>query len=685
MDESIIGRVEIFYGVKPAPLCKALGDCPIEEAEPGQTLLHPGMRSPHHMYVVLEGEVAIHFDGPDEPPSRFARPGDTVGELSTLLDTPPNATVKCQRPAQLLRIDQDVLHRVTNQFPLISRNLVGRVSSWLKMNTAQLVAREHRLIEQEKRLRAVVDSTVNGILIIETDGQVSAYNNGAQRIFGFAADEVVGQSVEFLLPSPPFTNFDDYFRALKPDHLALGEGLVCSAVRKDGVRILTELLASEVRYQDNRFLTLVVNDITRRFEAERAEQRLRDAMSRYVPDAFLALLGKTNIIDVRPGDGVVREMTVLFSDIRDFTAFSETRSPQEVFEFINDYLDAVEPEVTSTGGVVDKYIGDAIMALFPQQADDAVAAALGMIKALSRFNARRARNGEPEVRTGYGVNTGTLMLGAVGNRERMDGTVIGDAVNLAARLEGMTKLYKAPLLISHDAMLAMRKPEARRIRFVDVVAPKGRSMPAFVYEVYDHESAELRALKDETRPLLERAIALHHLGAHQQALNLLGPCLACSGDEDPVAQIYRQRAMDARREAMPADWDAGWRDEMATGLTEIDARHQALFAEAQRLRALFLGSSEHDDLFGATGTFEDMAHDCFLAEELLMRQNGNVGLDEHKARHDAFRRDLSNVRREIVTRVRDPAYLYLRLKVLAYDWFANHIHHWDQPMGRRLA
>ena len=190
--------------------------------------------------------------------------------------------------------------------------------------------------------------------------------------------------------------------------------------------------------------------------------KISDSYSRFVPRQFLEQLGKERIVDVALGDQVQREMTVLFSDIRNFTQMSEGMSPAETFKFVNQYLGAMEPAISGHSGVIDKFVGDAVMALFPRRADDAVQGALDMIRRLEAWNAQRVDRSEPPVKIGIGLHTGSLMLGTVGARDRMDTTVISDAVNLASRVESLTKTYCVPLIITEATFLALNNPAAFR-------------------------------------------------------------------------------------------------------------------------------------------------------------------------------------------------------------------------------
>jgi class 3 adenylate cyclase len=212
---------------------------------------------------------------------------------------------------------------------------------------------------------------------------------------------------------------------------------------------------------------------------------LTETYSRFVPRQFLDILGKENYTDIRLGDQIEKEMTILFSDIRSFTSLSEQMSPKQNFDFINAYLGAMEPVIRKHNGFIDKYIGDAIMALFPTSPEDAVKAAIEMQPALEKLNLRHKQSSLPEITIGIGIHTGRLMLGIVGTEGRMESTVISDAVNLAARLEGLTKEYGTNALISEDSIKKMTYPGQFQFRFLDRRRVKGKLEDITIYEIID--------------------------------------------------------------------------------------------------------------------------------------------------------------------------------------------------------
>ncbi len=275
-----------------------------------------------------------------------------------------------------------------------------------------------------------------------------------------------------------------------------------------------------------------------RFYTSLAE--LNQAYERFVPRQFLQFLDKESIVDVQLGDNVQQKMSILFSDIRTFTTLSETLTPEDNFKFINAYLSRMEPSITNHNGFIDKYIGDAIMALFSGQADDAVKAGIAMLHQLRIYNQHRQNSGYPPIRIGIGINTGGLMLGTIGGVSRMDSTVISDAVNLASRIEELTKYYQVPLLISHHTFSRLSDPTNYAIRLIDKVKVKGKSELVTVYEVFDADLSQIRAAKLATLQTFTEAWYFYNLKAFAEAKKRFAEVLRVN-PQDQVANIYLNR------------------------------------------------------------------------------------------------------------------------------------------------
>lgn len=285
-----------------------------------------------------------------------------------------------------------------------------------------------------------------------------------------------------------------------------------------------------------------------------AQVKLTNAYSRFVPREILQFLGKESITEVVLGDQIQQEMTVLFSDIRAFTSLSEQMTPQENFDFINAYLGRVSPIIREHNGFIDKYIGDAIMALFPGKADDAIVAAIKMQHEVECYNAERIQDGYQPIRIGVGLHTGNVMLGTVGEEERMEGTVISDTVNLASRLEGLTKLYGAAIIVSESTLFKCDHPNKYTFCFMDQVKVKGKKDPVSVFEILDGHTAEVLDMKLKTRPDFEQGLFYYHSQEFEKAIEYFKKVLEDDSD-DKAAYLYIQRATSFIEYGVPVDWE----------------------------------------------------------------------------------------------------------------------------------
>ncbi|MBW6491468.1 MAG: HAMP domain-containing protein [Lentimicrobium sp.] len=281
--------------------------------------------------------------------------------------------------------------------------------------------------------------------------------------------------------------------------------------------------------------------------------QMNEAYSRFVPNQFLEFLGKENFVDIQLGDQVQKEMSVLFSDIRGFTELSEEMSPKENFDFINHYLGYMEPVIRENNGFIDKFIGDSIMALFSVKVDDAINAAIQMRETLMKFNLDRMDQGKPAIESGIGIHTGNLMLGVVGGEGRMDGTVISDAVNLASRLEGLTKIYHTSIIISEDALIKLEKPEKFNFRFLDIARVKGKKEAVYVFEVLDGEPEGVKKLKIETKALFGKGIDLYKNKKFNEALAVFSEVVKIN-PLDSAATFYVNRCKRNLKKGIPDDW-----------------------------------------------------------------------------------------------------------------------------------
>ncbi len=295
------------------------------------------------------------------------------------------------------------------------------------------------------------------------------------------------------------------------------------------------------------------------FLEERVKERtaalveLNTAYERFVPREFLSLLKKESILEVKLGDQTAQQMTVLFSDIRGWTTLSEEMTAQESFNFINAFLNRVSPVISAHQGFIDNFQGDGMMALFPESADDGVQAAIAMHAAVSEYNKDREKKGFKPIGIGVGLHSGDLMLGIIGHEERMQGTVVADAVNLASRLEGLTRVYGSSISISEPTLAQLKDPDQYKHRFVDKVQVKGKKDPVSVHEVFDGDPPAVIELKEQTKDGFEQGLCLYYDRKFSEASVKFNQVLE-KNPEDRAARIYLKRSANYMVNGVADDW-----------------------------------------------------------------------------------------------------------------------------------
>lgn len=278
--------------------------------------------------------------------------------------------------------------------------------------------------------------------------------------------------------------------------------------------------------------------------------QVTQAYQRFVPPQLLSNLGKESILEVKLGDQVDVEMSILFSDIRSFTSISETMTPAHNFDFINSYLSRIGPIIRHNEGYIDKFMGDGVMALFQQTPNDAVTAAVAMQQELYRYNLTAAENGRHAFKVGIGINTGQMMLGTLGEHDRMEGSVISDAVNLASRLEGLTKYYGTGILISQHTHQALDASQFCS-REIDLVRVKGKDQPVAIHEIIDGRSDDAGAKKQVNLKQFSQSLMLYRKQEFEAALAGFETILATNPEDGPVG-IYVERC----RKLIASGWHA---------------------------------------------------------------------------------------------------------------------------------
>ena len=322
---------------------------------------------------------------------------------------------------------------------------------------------------------------------------------------------------------------------------------------------------------------VAMNDKVRRIEDERAEAlqaeleayarnaALSKSFERFVPKAFLDRLERESITEIELGQCVEKRMSTLFGDIRSFTSLFEKMSTEENFAFINEYLGYMEPVIHENDGFIDKYMGDAVMALFDGDvlgeeeggAMQAVLAAHGMYKALDSYNDVRAQRGDPPISIGIGIHTGGLMLGTIGGQNRLNASVIGDSVNLASRVEGLTKLYGARTLVTEGTIDCLPENHGLSFRTVGLVRVKGKNRPTMLYESLDCDPPESCAMKKALQEQFAEAREAFCKGNMEAALKGFKFVLS-NNPEDKAARVHQSLCEKMIREGLPSGWDGAY-------------------------------------------------------------------------------------------------------------------------------
>ncbi|NER35770.1 MAG: response regulator [Oscillatoria sp. SIO1A7] len=552
-------------------LKKAIGDeCIIETSEGGEEaleLFEELLEDDYEIALVVSDYIMPDIKGDEVLKRMHALSPNTLkimltgqADLEALGNAIKNARLYRYIPkpwhTEDLRLTViEAVHSYLQDKKLTEQNLKVRdMNEELEQLTREQAALIAQLHENENRLMQFLEAMPVGVGVLDANGNPYFLNQKAKDLFGKGA-----------LPDVNPDRLSEVYRVYKagtdseypPEDLPIVRALQGESATADDLEIRQEDKVIPVEswgtpiYDEEGNIVYAINaiqDITDRKKAEADRERftyelfeINQSYSRFVPRQFLQMLEKQSILDVQLGDHVLQEqMSVLFSDIRDFTALSETMTPEENFTFINSYLSRMEPAIIENQGFIDKYIGDAIMALFSGGADGAVKAAIAMLHRLAEYNLDRVQSGYPPIRNGIGINTGSLMLGTIGGSSRMDSTAISDTVNLASRVEDLTKNYGVSLLITHHTFSRLQNPADYAIRIIDRVKVKGKSKTVSVFEVFDADPPEVQAGKFATRMLFEEAMLFYYQRNCGESAKIFQECLRVNPG-DRVAAIYLER------------------------------------------------------------------------------------------------------------------------------------------------
>lgn len=441
--------------------------------------------------------------------------------------------------------------------------------SRLKAFTQQVsIALENaKLFEDVAKERAynhsMLTSMSNAVITINDEGKIITCNKSGLKILKIRDSDILGKTAgEF------FTNGRSWIlerikhceEEKEPEFLMDAE-IEVGSEQDDNVEIVSaniSFLPLENQDPDGRMdqasghlgTMIMVEDIS-------DEKRMKSTMSRYI-DPNIADQLMSDGSDIMGGQETIA--TVLFSDVRSFTTITETLGAQGTVTLLNEYFDIMVEAINEQGGMVDKFIGDAIMAGFgipfshEDDEDRGVRAGINMIKRLWEWNKQREKEGKMPIDMGLGLNTDKLLSGNIGSSKRMDYTMIGDGVNLAARLESACKSYAARILISDFTYQKLKG--TYQIRYIDDVIVKGKTEAVGVREVLDYHTTEtFPNLMDTVNHFNEGRISFK-AGDWEKGIRSFSECLKANPN-DKLSKIYIDRC-ETMKERNPQDWDGIW-------------------------------------------------------------------------------------------------------------------------------
>ncbi|MEO0471830.1 MAG: 7TM diverse intracellular signaling domain-containing protein [Bacteroidota bacterium] len=282
--------------------------------------------------------------------------------------------------------------------------------------------------------------------------------------------------------------------------------------------------------------------------------KINTAFGRFVPHEFLRSLGHETILDVSLGDGVEKDVTVLFADIRAYTSISEQMTPKENFEFLNAYLGRVGPNIQENRGFVNQYYGDGIMALFLESPEDALKAALAILHTLRTYNAERRVKKRPIIQLGIGIHTGPLMMGVMGDTLRMEAGVVSDTVNTTSRLEGLTKFYGSRILFSETTLAGIPDPSTYHLRYLGLVQVKGRKGATKVYECFGGDEPDVMEKRQKSMRYFSEGLAAYYGQDFTKATHAFDAVLTIDPD-DQSAHYYQRQSTQHLLSGVPENWN----------------------------------------------------------------------------------------------------------------------------------
>ena len=397
---------------------------------------------------------------------------------------------------------------------------------------------------------SILESMTNGVITLGEDGSVVTCNVAGMRILKVAQKDIIGKKAEDFFAGDNSWMLDKLKTVDGSDH---DEVLVDAQLHVGPETLSVNVTVMPLTNAADKKLgkMVMIEDIS-------SEKRMKSTMSRYMDPALADQLLASGS-DFLGGQSV--EATILFSDIRSFTTLSEELGPQGIISLLNEYFTLMVDALTEQGGMLDKFIGDAIMAVFgtakrhEDDPDRAVRAAIAMMTELHGFNVRRQADGKRPIDIGIGLNTDEVVSGNIGSPKRQDYTVIGDGVNLASRLESACKQYGAHILVSDHTVKKLKG--TYRSREIDRVVVKGKTLPVAIHEMLDFHTDETFPNMGEVMQAFQYGLKAYRDGRFDQALRSFNDAVRANGNDFP-SKMYIERCEHLLAYPPGDDWDGVW-------------------------------------------------------------------------------------------------------------------------------
>lgn len=421
----------------------------------------------------------------------------------------------------------------------------------LKEKTISKATSKPKLVADGANIALVDDEEINqqvvANLLAEEKINLDIFSNGTEGLKAILEKDYDLVLLDIMMPE---MSGYEVCKNIRKKYLA-SELPIIMLTAKNQVSDLVEALS----YGANDYLAkpFSKDELLARIQTHLSLKNINKAYTKFIPREFLNSLGHENILQVKLGDSKHQEMTVLFSDIRGYTSMSESMSPPDNFNFLNAYLRRIGPAIKANHGFINQYYGDGIMALFENNPQYAIEAAIDMQLRVNLYNKERREKKRTLIEIGVGLHKGPLMIGVLGDEKRMNAGVVSDSVNTAARIEGLTKFFGCKIIASETVLSQIKYPQNFNYRLLGLIRVIGKHETIKVYDFYDADPKKELELKKKYAKDFEKALDAYLKKSFKQAIKLFNKIIK-GNPHDTAASIYLEKSLEYEKKK-PSGWD----------------------------------------------------------------------------------------------------------------------------------